>query len=263
MPITAPPQTAASVENAADRPPAQFWMFRGVAAYMPHTPWKPLGGIAATIAIFAGAILLVGVVVATAWANNRLPTDVLVMLAATLVQQVGVIAFTWFAANRYGAKPISVLALRTPAQGLKSYAIAFVLLIGLTLVVGFAVQLFDKDAAKADVEIYKAMITSSWWWLALIVVGIGAPVSEELLFRGFLFSALANSRIGRSGAAVITSLGFALVHPYSIVGITQVFLIGMLFAWILIRTGSLRVTIVCHAVFNTAQALLMLANIEI
>ena len=34
------------------------------------------------------------------------------------------------------------------------------------------------------------------WLLALLVVGVGAPLSEELLFRGFLLSALARSRLG-------------------------------------------------------------------
>ena len=37
------------------------------------------------------------------------------------------------------------------------------------------------------------------WVLALLVVGIGAPLSEELLFRGFLLSALARSRLGFAG----------------------------------------------------------------
>ena len=43
------------------------------------------------------------------------------------------------------------------------------------------------------------------WVLALLVVGIGAPLSEELLFRGFLLSALAGSRVGFWGGALITT----------------------------------------------------------
>ena len=41
---------------------------------------------------------------------------------------------------------------------------------------------------------------------------------------------------------------------YSLVGILEVFLIGMFFSWLLWRTGSLRVAIVCHAVYNSLVA---------
>ena len=39
-------------------------------------------------------------------------------------------------------------------------------------------------------------MTGPDWLLALLVIGVGAPLSEELLFRGFLQSALAQSRLG-------------------------------------------------------------------
>ena len=50
------------------------------------------------------------------------------------------------------------------------------------------------------------------WLLALLVVGVGAPLSEELLFRGFLLSALARSRLGFAGGAVITTAWWTALH---------------------------------------------------
>jgi len=38
---------------------------------------------------------------------------------------------------------------------------------------------------------------------------------------------------------------------YSIAGLVEVSLIGLLFSWLLWRTGSLRVPIFCHALYNT------------
>ena len=90
------------------------------------------------------------------------------------------------------------------------------------------------------------------WVLALLVVGLGAPLSEELLFRGFLLSALARSRLGFAGAAVVTTILWTALHAgYSIAGLVEVSLIGLFFSWLLWRTGSLRVPIFCHALYNT------------
>jgi membrane protease YdiL (CAAX protease family) len=90
------------------------------------------------------------------------------------------------------------------------------------------------------------------WLLAAAVIGIGAPLSEELLFRGFLLSALAQTRLGFWGAAAISSALWTALHAgYSAVGILEVFVIGLFFSWLLWRTGSLRVPIFCHAVYNS------------
>jgi hypothetical protein len=90
------------------------------------------------------------------------------------------------------------------------------------------------------------------WILALLVVGVGAPLSEELLFRGFLLSALARSRLGFAGGAVITTVWWTALHAgYSAAGIIEVFVIGLFFSWLLWRTGSLRVPIFCHALYNS------------
>ena len=54
------------------------------------------------------------------------------------------------------------------------------------------------------------------------------------------------------GAALITtSLWTALHAGYSLAGIVEVFLIGLFFSWLLWRTGSLRVAIFCHALYNS------------
>ena len=92
----------------------------------------------------------------------------------------------------------------------------------------------------------------------LLVMGVGAPVSEELLFRGFLFSALAKSRFGLLGASLLTSAVWTSLHSgYSIYGLIEVFAIGLFLAWLLVRTGSLWITIICHMVYNTAVSLVL------
>jgi membrane protease YdiL (CAAX protease family) len=76
------------------------------------------------------------------------------------------------------------------------------------------------------------------------------------LFRGFLFPGLAQSKLGLVGAGILTSFLWMLLHfGYSIYGLAEVMAIGLYFAWLLVRTGSLWVTMFCHAVYNSAMAL--------
>jgi membrane protease YdiL (CAAX protease family) len=110
-----------------------------------------------------------------------------------------------------------------------------------------------------DLRPFVQFINNGDWVLALAVVGVGAPLAEELLFRGFLLSALARSRLGFWGAALVCSgLWTALHVGYSLAGVIEVFLIGIYFSWLLWRTGSLRVALFCHALYNSLIVLVLL-----
>jgi membrane protease YdiL (CAAX protease family) len=45
---------------------------------------------------------------------------------------------------------------------------------------------------------------------------------------------------------------------YSLAGVIEVFLIGIYFSWLLWRTGSLRVALFCHALYNSLIVLVLL-----
>lgn len=87
---------------------------------------------------------------------------------------------------------------------------------------------------------------------AIVLAIIGAPVSEELLFRGFLLPPLSKTRFGFWGAALFTSLVWAAIHMYSWQGAAEIFMIGMAFSYLLWRTGSIIPSILLHTLFNTA-----------
>ena len=59
------------------------------------------------------------------------------------------------------------------------------------------------------------------------------------------------------GALITTGLWTALHAGYSTAGIVEVFLIGLFFSWLLWRTGSLRVAIFCHALYNSLIVLVL------
>ena len=58
----------------------------------------------------------------------------------------------------------------------------------------------------------ETLINSPFWWVLLIMIVFGAPLFEELWFRGFLFPALAQSKLGVAGAAMVSSGLWALLH---------------------------------------------------
>lgn len=76
-----------------------------------------------------------------------------------------------------------------------------------------------------------------------------APVFEEVLFRGILFSAL-RRRVPVLFAVVLSSLVFAGLHFYSLSGFVSVFLGGCIFAWVYHKTESLWAPILIHAITN-------------
>jgi uncharacterized protein len=85
---------------------------------------------------------------------------------------------------------------------------------------------------------------------ALIVF---APVSEEILIRGFLLPGWAASKLGPTGAIVLTAAIWALLHrQYEWITMIDIFAIGLLLGWIRQRSGSTLTTIMLHATQNAA-----------
>jgi len=89
-------------------------------------------------------------------------------------------------------------------------------------------------------------------------IAIGAPLVEELIFRGQLFAALSQTRLGVSGTSVVTSAGWALLHasePWLSIGL--IFIMGLAFGWMMYRFGSLWVPVICHGAWNGIYALIV------
>jgi membrane protease YdiL (CAAX protease family) len=76
-----------------------------------------------------------------------------------------------------------------------------------------------------------------------------APWMEELVNRGFLFTALRN-QFGTLWGAAISSAIFAWYHFYGWLGTTEVFLFGMVHCFIYQRTRSLAASMILHGCVN-------------
>ena len=90
-------------------------------------------------------------------------------------------------------------------------------------------------------------------WLLVIAFGVAAPMSEELLARGFLYRGWSESFLRVPGAIVLSSLAWTALHlQYNWFFFFEIFTIGLLLGYLRYRSGSLWLTIVLHGLNNLA-----------
>jgi hypothetical protein len=230
--------------------------------YRPRSTWRAWPALAATLLIVAAGVAaasgVTALVMQAGGINRNAAPAVLGWMAASQIVMAGLAVL---AARSGGLPARDALALGAPARGLKDYLVCVGAMAGLLIGLNGLLAFGWGIDVLADLRAVSGIVRHDGWWLGLIVVGVGAPVSEELLFRGFLLAAIARSPLGFAGAVLITTgLWTALHAGYSAIGIAEVFLIGLLFAWMLARTGSLRVPLVCHGLYNTVLGLYLLVG---
>lgn len=156
-----------------------------------------------------------------------------------------------------------MLALRAAPTRWRAYAGAIVAIAVFQALLTAVQHFLLRHDLLTDVRPLIAIVTGSHWPLAAAVMAVGAPLSEELLFRGFLLGALAQTRLGFAGAALTSTAVWTALHAgYSPLGLADVFANGLLFCWLLWRTGSLGVVIFCHAAYNGAIVLALLLAVR-
>jgi hypothetical protein len=112
------------------------------------------------------------------------------------------------------------------------------------------------------IEDYNAIIgpgTWPWWYvLKYWPAALLAPLVEETTYRGFLWRGLAASRLGNTGAWLVSALFFALVHyhyyiqngqfvPGALIG---PFIFGLIFGFVRWRSGNTIAAMITHALGN-------------
>lgn len=109
-----------------------------------------------------------------------------------------------------------------------------------------------------SIAAYRALMADpvalAFYWIILVVK---APVTEEIICRGFLQRGWSESSIGTANAIYLSALAFALAHfQYDPVSIAVVFVIGLVLSLIRWWTGSVLLTILLHAGWNFTNGVL-------
>ena len=128
--------------------------------------------------------------------------------------------------------------------------------LGLFLVGALALRWLVGNAPSAAAEELAArltaLLTSTPSWLVVLVLAVIPAVCEELVFRGWMLSALVGEKPSRGkmfAAVVMQAALFSVVHLLP-ERLPTTFAMGLVLGWIALRTGSLLPGILCHAVHN-------------
>ena len=93
--------------------------------------------------------------------------------------------------------------------------------------------------------------------MLVVLVVIGAPIVEELFYRGLLLRSL-ERRFGSTPAIVVSGVLFGLVHITNPIGMPGLALFGMFLAYLAVRTGRLGGPILAHMAFNAVTVINLL-----
>ncbi len=233
------------------------------AHYVARTTWPPLLGLGMTalniLAMFA--LSVIPIIVAGAMSTEKFelkslldladPKIVALILGGSMAAQIVATLLLLWSSKWRGGRVVDTLSLGKPIGGSISYLWAIPAFVVFGVLSGLVAQWLSPKANLADTQVMLKFAHSPIWWLLGLVAIVGAPIYEELTFRGFLFSALAKTSLGVIGTAVITSFLWALIHGYSLAGVSTIFMLGLALSAILYRTGSTRVTMACHAAYNS------------
>jgi uncharacterized protein len=255
-----------------------------LASPLRYEPSNPAGlgvGLAIVLALAFAYMLaqfLIGLALAIAIYGDitdpRILTKSMIMATLPAAILAGVLAWT-FAKVRNG-EPRKVLALGNPRlSALQWLGIILGFVAGMWVVATLVTVLSGIDPAQytpgpdgtspstgsaglVKEAMYSLAHEPARFLIAVLGVTFGAPLAEEIIFRGQAFAVLAQSRIGKWGAVFVTSVCWALLHatePWFSVGL--IFLMGLVLGWLLLRFGSLWVTMACHGAWNAVYSLLI------
>ena len=130
----------------------------------------------------------------------------------------------------------------------------------------------DGRPPQEIAETMSSADTSSLLKIALVVTAVVlAPIVEELIFRGVLLRALEkrSNRVAMVGSAAIFSLVHVLgldterIYVSAAVVLPPIFILGVLLAWLTIRTGRLGPAIFLHSGWNLLAAIVLLVPTDL
>ena len=101
-----------------------------------------------------------------------------------------------------------------------------------------------------EIRMTESFESAGWpLWSAIVMIGVGPAVFEEIAFRGIIYERL--QRVGGPREALVVQAAmFSIIHLLPSAFISH-FVIGLTLGWLRQRTGSLLPGMITHFVYNT------------
>lgn len=152
------------------------------------------------------------------------------------------------------------LGLIRPSRWYVAVAAALLLVIGVADYL--AVYLLGQGIPQWQLDEYanaKGAGALPLLWIDWVII---APVSEEIVFRGFLQRGLVRSQSGAIPGIVVVAALWTVAHGQYDWFLAALFLSGLLYGWIRWRSGSTLLTVLMHAIANLSASLATMVTVE-
>ena len=143
------------------------------------------------------------------------------------------------------------LGIRVPSmKDAIVYSVAFLALAVL------AELLFRAAGATGQPGVWRERYTAGAIAVRVVFAAVIYPIAEELFFRGFLLGAVAR-RAGPGAGMLVTAGVFTALHNLQApsLGALQIFVDGLFFAFVRLRSGSLLLPVAFHVAGNSFAVL--------
>jgi membrane protease YdiL (CAAX protease family) len=227
--------------------------------------------------IQAGLIISLVAIVATQWvagiflylypvlfswdaarAEAWLAQPFMTFLSILLFESMAIALIAWFATRKRvsfrEATALGRIRWRDPGYAMAGFLVYIVLAIVVFAILPLFFQI-DTDQEQA------IGFEPGTGGLALLLAFVGLvilpPITEEIVFRGFLYGTLRSNKLSFVWATLVTSLVFGGLHLFSgasggllWVGFVDTFVLSLILCYVREQTGSLWASIMVHALKN-------------
>lgn len=197
--------------------------------------------------LFVGLQFAIVLVLSIKWGGNSLVSSV----RPELITPLGGIAATLLIWVLLKKRTLRDLGMRCSFTGVRE--------LGAGIVLGFGfmstIAAILVAAGAVTLRINPSWSASGLLWSLMMFIGVA--FSEEMFFRGYIMKTMEALKYRLPFAYTVSAILFALIHlgnnDVSALALLNIFLIGLLFAYMFTVTGSLWMPIGYHLAWNFTQ----------
>jgi membrane protease YdiL (CAAX protease family) len=179
---------------------------------------------------------------------ERVGSDGLAVMAGLFASTLLCVPLVWILVRRHESVPWAFLGMRPVAAKTVGMACAATLLF---VAVTDTVNVWLLDRPLVPPFMTETYATAPAPVMLFVTMVVFAPLTEELMFRGFLYGALEAKGLTAPWCVAASSLAFTLVHlQYDLHDMTLVLLMALLLGGTRARFRSIVPTIAMHALLN-------------
>lgn len=115
----------------------------------------------------------------------------------------------------------------------------------------------NEEDLSAPAEALASRAGSTGGWILFgVLVGLCAPVVEELFYRGIFLRSLTKRGMSDLGAVIVTSAVFGAIH-FQVLQFAGLFAFGVIAATLAVVTGRLGASVAAHVGFNMTTVVML------